>query len=372
MEPGSAIGLAARGANAVHATGLYAAKTLVPTGLAVFHPHPALVEPVRGAWTAGALAALAFVVLASAAAVGLRRRAPYALVGWLAYLGMLVQVSGLVQVGLHSWAERYTYLPSLGLLVALVWSADALARTPFARRVLAGLALAACAGLALATVRQLAHWRDDTALFTRALAVEERNPVAHVNLGRVLEDQGELARAEAHYARALELAPSLVEVRVNLARVLAARGSGDAARAELERALADRPDFALAHAQLGWRLAEVGRDGEALAHLRRALALEPPDVALVVNSLAWVLATSRTHAAPEEALALAEELCRASGDRQAGFLETRAAALARLGRHAEAVEWQARAIERVPAAQQAPLRARLALYRAGKPYLKAP
>ncbi|NOT29901.1 MAG: tetratricopeptide repeat protein [Planctomycetes bacterium] len=361
--------LDARLANAFHAYGLYAWKSVWPSGLSAFHLHSAYAQPGRGPWDPGVILALLFVLVTSAVLVRTRRSAPYAWVGWSWFLGTLVPVLGLVQVGWQGWAERYSYVPSIGLALALVWASHTLLlRTPRARAaagVLAGLALA---GLAAASTVQLGAWQSSRTLFERALAVEEANFVAHNNLAEALEQAGDLPGARRHYARALALHPGMPPVRANLARVLRSQGEFAAARAELERALADDPDLAQAQAELGTLLAGLGEDEKALVHLRRARTLLPADTT-VANVLAWLLATSATHAAAEEALALAELLCAAPAVLP-GTLETRAAALARLGRFAEAVEWQTRALALAPPSARAS--ERLELYRAGRPFTRSP
>ncbi|HEX6884360.1 MAG TPA: tetratricopeptide repeat protein, partial [Planctomycetota bacterium] len=211
-------------------------------------------------------------------------------------------------------------------------------------------------------------WRDSRTLFAHAVALEESS-VAHTNLGLALEADGELAAAERHHARATELAPALAGPRLNRARVLGALGRRSEAEAELAAAVAAEPDLAEAHAQLGWLLVEEGRDAEALPHLRRAHELAPEHLA-IANNLAWVLATSATVADAAAARALAERLVDSSRGQQPAHLETLAAALARLGRFEEAVPWQARALECVPAAARGPLAERLALYRSGRPYVR--
>ena len=361
------LGLEARIANSFLAYATYVGRTFWPAGASVFHLHPAYAHPERSPWTLAVLAALLFLVLVSVALVRLRRRAPYALVGWLWFLGTLVPVIGLVQVGWQGWAERYSYFPCVGLALALVWGVHALASTPRARNVALAVSALALLALAATTSADLATWRDSRALFERAVAVDEANPVAHNNLGEALEQAGDLAGARVHYARSLELHPSTAPVRVNLARVLRGLGQLDEARAELERALADDPELPRAHADLGTLLFGLGRESEALVHLRRARALLPEDEA-VLNVLAWLLATSPSAAAPEEALALVTPLCERPGA-LAGTLETRAAALARLGRYAEAVEWQTRALELGAGPHT---RERLELYRNGHPFVRPP
>lgn len=322
----------ARLAVATQATALYVAKSLWPTGLAPFHPHPAL-EPAPNL-PPFPLAALALLTL-TAGALALRRRAPACLAGWLLFLGMLVPVLGFVPIGLAAWAERYTYLPSLGLALALVFGGASLL-APRAQAIAAGLLGAALALLAFATHAALPVWRDSRTLFTHAVAVEPSS-VAHAQLARALEQEGLLAEALSHDEAALARRPALSGVRVNRARLLQRLGRDDEARAEFLRAA-------------------------------RAFLSEDPAVA---SQLAWTLATSPTVAAPAEAAELARELV-ALEPGQLAHQEILAAALARLGEYTEAARLQQAVVARVPPTARAEPEERLRLYRAGKPYLAAP
>jgi len=197
LGPLESVGPGTRLANAALATALYLGKTLVPTGLAVFHPHPAL-----GGGPAPLAVALALAALAACTALAFRarRRVPAVWTGWLWFTGTLVPVLGLVQVGLQGWAERYTYLPSLGLGLALVWGLAALAERAHAERAALAGALAVLALAGLGTLRQLATWRDSRTLFTHAVAVDG-SAVAHVQLARApgpRAARGGARRARAH------------------------------------------------------------------------------------------------------------------------------------------------------------------------------
>ncbi len=297
-----------RVANAFVACALYLRNTFWPAGLAVFYPHP-------GRWPAPAVAASALLVAAlCVAAVRAARIHPFITTGWFWFLGMLVPVIGLVQVGGQSHADRYAYLPHVGLFVALAWGAAALARRwrapPAALAVAAVLPLLACA---VATRAQLHHWRDTETLFTRAVAVTNNNalahnnlgnalaargalddgvshlrralalrpdyPDAHSNLGDALLQQGDLPGAAVHFRRAVELDPDFPEPRYNLGNL--ALESGDFAEAvgHFEKALATRPDFAMASNNLGNALLRLGRAAEAVARFEHALALRPDFVA---------------------------------------------------------------------------------------------
>ena len=368
IGPLGAIGLPARISNAIESYATYVVKTLWPTNLSAFRPHPAL-APDFQAWRPALFAAAALLIGASVLAWMLRRRAPGVLVGWLWFLGTLVPVIGLVQVGLQAWADRYSYLPSIGLGISLAWGALVLVRSPRLRRLaLAPASLALLAACALLTWRQLGIWKDSSTLFAHALAIDDGNFLAHTNLGQALEARGELDRAAEHYGEALRLREHLAPVRVNLGKVRMTQGRFDEAAAEFERALVFDPELVDAHASLGWARFRQGRDQEAIEHMRRAVELAPRDHFLA-NNLAWMLATSRVASRPEEALALAQRLCRMTRNDQPGFLETLAAALARLGRYDEAAEWQRRALENVPMDARAELEARLELYRSGKPFV---
>ena len=367
IGPLGAIGLTARIANAIESYAIYVLKTLWPTQLSAFRPHPALSSDFH-VWHPTLFAAAALLLGACVLAWALRRRAPGVLVGWLWFLGTLVPVIGLVQVGLQAWADRYSYLPSVGLGIALAWGALASLRSARLQRlVLAPASIAIVAACALLTWRQLGVWKDSSTLFAHALAIDPRNFLAHTNLGQALEAQGKLDEAAEHYVEALRLRGHLAPVRASLGKLRLAQGRFDEAAAELERALLYDPELVDAHASLGWTRFRQARDQEAIEHMRRAVELSPRDHFLA-NNLAWMLATSPTAGRPEEALALAQRLCRLTGKKQPGFLETLAAALARLQRYDEAEEWQRRALESVPEEARPELEARLELYRSGKPF----
>jgi len=195
----------------------YLGKSLWPTGLAVFYPH-------SGADLSGLGVGLsALLLLALTATAWLQRvERPYLAVGWLWYLGMLVPVIGLVQVGSQAMADRYTYLPLIGLAIAVAWGVPELfARLPGRRIAVPLLAVSAVAALTVTTSLQLRHWRDSEALFRHSLRVTERNHVAHSYLGAALLEQGRTAEAIREFENALELRDDLLTVSNNLAWVLA-------------------------------------------------------------------------------------------------------------------------------------------------------
>jgi hypothetical protein len=228
LEVGSTIAPALRAENALAALGHYARDTLWPTGLAVFYPHPALVglEPERADVAAGALLLLG----ATAGAFVLRRARPEAWVGWGWWLAALLPVLGLVQVGMQARADRYTYLPSVGLslaLVALLWPVS---KRPGARAPAAiGLA-AVLVVLALAARRQISTWRDTRTVMEHALRVTERNFLAHVDLAADLEARGRPAEALEHLRAAIAIRPGMAGVERRAAELerLTSFGAGPA------------------------------------------------------------------------------------------------------------------------------------------------
>jgi protein O-mannosyl-transferase len=263
--------LSSRMANAVVSYVAYLGKFVYPVGLAVFYPHP---EQALPAWKiAGACLVLAGI---SAGVLVWRRRHPYLLVGWFWYLGMLVPVIGLVQVGSQAMADRYTYLTQIGLYVAVAWGGLHVVRTSAGRRracaIAAGLALVLLAGSAW---RQVSFWRDSETLWSHALSVTSRNHEAHNGLARALARRGQMDAAIAQYEEALAIKPDYVEAHNNLGNVLAGRGEHAAAITQYRMALRIKPDHAEAHNNLALALADGGQVDAAIAHYEKALALEP-------------------------------------------------------------------------------------------------
>jgi tetratricopeptide (TPR) repeat protein len=279
------LGAGTRVASALLATVAYLRQFVWPAGLAFFYPHPALVagsSPVEIA--AAASAAAVAVGLLSLVALRSFARRPYLAVGWLWYLVTLVPVIGLVQVGDQARADRYTYLPLVGVAVALAWgAADIVASRPRLRPAVAAVTSLALAGWSAVTWRQVDTWRDSRALYERAIEVTRGNFVAHTNLGFILEQQGDAVRAREHYALALRALPQYPLAHNNLAVLLEREGDLDRAAVHLGLALRYRPDFAAAHRNLGVVLRKQGDPVRARTHTERALELTPGDVAAHLN-----------------------------------------------------------------------------------------
>jgi hypothetical protein len=245
----------------------YLGRTLWPADLAAFYPHPGSAIPLPRL-------SLALLLLGGAtlAVHALRRRLPHLLTGWLWYLVVLLPMSGIVQAGGQAGADRYTYLPSAGLVLLLAPAGR------LARRVtlpLAGASLLAVALLASTTRLQCGFWRDSVTLYTRALTVTRDNWFVHNNLGTLLFQGDDLRGAEEHYRRVVDLRPDLPLGWYNLGGALYFQGRKGEALEALGTAVRLKPDFAEARHKLGLVLAELGRQAEARRHLAEAAALDP-------------------------------------------------------------------------------------------------
>jgi tetratricopeptide (TPR) repeat protein len=263
----------------------YVGQSCCPLGLAVFYPHPGADLPI------GKLVASAAILAGvSAAALAGWRRRPYLIVGWLWYLGMLVPVIGLSQTGLQATADRYTYLPQIGLCIALAWGVTGVWPSSTQRRwvcsVASALMLLVLMGCAW---RQTTFWCDNETLWNHTLACTSRNNVAQNRLGKALADRGQADAAIAHYRKALEIKPDYAEAHDNLGNVLAGRGQVDLAIAHYRKGLEIQPDDAEAHNNLAVALAGCGQVDSAIAHYRKALEIQPDHIE-AHNNLAVALA----------------------------------------------------------------------------------
>ena len=260
-----------RVANALVSYVAYLGQFFYPVGLAALYPHPGNRLPT---WEI--VGASLVLVGISATALAARRKYPYLLVGWLWYLGMLVPVIGLVPVGCQAMADRYTYLPHIGLVVLLAWAAVDLAARCGCRRWAYGAVLTAVlAALMGVAWRQTSTWCNSETLWTRALACTSGNFIAHLGFGRTLEERRRVDEAVEQYRKALELNPTYMEAYSNLGNALRQQGRLDEAMAYCRKALEIQPQSVKTHRVLGLALAASGRFDEAIAQFQEALAIEP-------------------------------------------------------------------------------------------------
>jgi protein O-mannosyl-transferase len=271
VAPLDLLPLASRVANTLVAYVSYVGQFFCPAQLAAFYPYPLEGLPL---WqVAGALLLLATVTTGVAA---YWRQWPWLLVGWFWYLGMLVPVIGLMQVGHQSMADRYTYLPQIGLTLGLACAVkQALASWPHRGRlcgVAAALLLAILMGCAW---RQASFWHDSETLWQHAIDCMPRNAAAHANLASALAHDNRIDEAMDHFTTALKIRPDVADVHYNFGLALVNCGRIDEGIAQYHQALDIRPDYAEAHNNLGLALAKRGRSDEALSHYRKAVEIEP-------------------------------------------------------------------------------------------------
>jgi tetratricopeptide (TPR) repeat protein len=360
--------VSARISNAIVTYVVYIRQMLWPAKLAVFYPHP---ENRLPTWEIS----LALVVLVgiTVAAFVLRKKAPYLITGWLWYLGMLVPVIGLVQVGWQGHADRYTYLPQVGLYIAVTWAVADLTVSWRFQRIALGAAAALLVGvLSWRAWLQTSYWRDSETLFTHALAVTSNNDVALNNLGIIFLDKGQLDEAISKLQAAIDLRPENGPAHDNLAKALLQKGRLAEAMVHYRKFLEIEPGNVEARNILGTALIQQGRVREAIDQWQKALAIQP-DNGNAASNLAWVFATCPEDSMREgaHAVELAEKALRISGGKIPMIYRVLAAAYAENGRFSDAIETAQRGAELANSqgnpALAAELESNIALYQSGKP-----
>jgi Flp pilus assembly protein TadD len=270
VMPLGLIPLSQRLGNALVSPVAYAADWLWPARLAVFYPfrfHVPWWQPV---------AAGVAILAVSTLAVGSSRRRPYLAVGWFWYLVTLTPVIGLVQVGSQARADRYTYIPMVGLSIALAWGAAEFAQSrPRLKTAMAAAAVGVCLACAALTWRQVEYWQDTVTLFRHSLAVTSGNYLGYNILGLALRERGRLDEAIASYREAIEIDPGFGDAHANLSQALLEEGRARESLTEAAAAARLKPDDEEAQYNLGTALAGQGRFEEAIEALRAAVRLKP-------------------------------------------------------------------------------------------------
>jgi tetratricopeptide (TPR) repeat protein len=331
MSAGEQIGFGLRAGNAFASLASYLRLTVWPTSLAVVYPY---YGAVRGTMLSPASVAAGVALLIGGIVIGLAcwRRERAVLVGWLWFLGTLVPVLGLVQVGRQSMADRYTYLPHVGLMIAIVWGVAAAAgRLNVPRAALAATLAAVLVALSARTVDQVRHWRNSETLFAHALDVTHHNAVAHGSLALALGDRGDVAAAVEHYQRAIEITPQEPQLYYNIGQLYLVAGDYVRAQEWLGKALRLDPNYADAHSNLAKAFAGQGRAEHAIEQFREVARLRP-DSYVAHYDLAVELAE---HGDLDEALDHFAEAARLKPDSPQVWY-SRSLALSRAGRAAEA------------------------------------
>jgi protein O-mannosyl-transferase len=355
----------------------YVRQTFWPARLAVFYPHP---NNALSMWqvtlATGLLLAISVLVIV------LRKKRPYVFTGWFWYVGMLVPVIGIVQIGEQGHADRYTYLPYIGLFLLIVWTAADLATTWRLRRQYLWLVAATTvAVLSYLAAAQTSFWKNSETLWNHTLSVTSNNDFAHNNLGFLYLRRGELDKAISHFETALEIRSGNDQthynlgtalVHMNLANALARKGRAEEAIVHYEEAIKLRADYGDAYYNFGSVLFQQGRIDDAIAQWQKALAIQPndaaahtslgnaflqkgwPEKALIQyqtaveidpreanarNNMAWVLATSSDPAIRNgtRAVSLAAQAVKISEGKDALFLRTLAASYGECGKFTDAM-----------------------------------
>ena len=300
--------LSFRIANAAVSYLRYVSKTFWPVDLAVFYPRPAH-------WPLGwVVVSVLFVLAGSVLFIRFARRRPYLFVGWFWYLGTLIPVIGLVQVGLQAMADRYMYIPGIGLFIVIVWGLDALLGAwPRKKWIAASVGIVVLAGCVTDTWLQLKHWQNSITLFSYARTVTTDNYVADCHLGTAFDDRGQIDKAVAFlktamqinpryargesalgaalaeqgnlpeaiqcFRRAVQLRPNDADIRYNLGTALSSSGQLAEAASQFSEAVRIYPGFAAAHRRLAMVILKQGNTAEALNQLAEAIKLNPDDAA---------------------------------------------------------------------------------------------
>jgi tetratricopeptide (TPR) repeat protein len=360
--------VSARISNALVAYVIYIRQMFWPAKLAVFYTHPENRLPLLEI-------SLAFIVLVgiTTAAFVFRKKAPYFMTGWLWYLGMLVPVIGLVQVGWQGHADRYTYLPQIGLYIAVTWAVTDLTRLWRLQRIVLGAAgLVLIGTLSWRAWLQTSYWRDSETLFTHALAVTSNNDVALNNLGIIFLDKGQLDDAISRLQAAIDLRPENGPAHDNLAKALLKKGQVAEAMVHYRKFLEIEPENVEARNTLGTALIQQGHVKEAIDQWQDALAIQP-DNGNAASNLAWVFATCPEDSIRDGARAveLGERALRISGGKIPMIHRVLAAAYAENGRFADAIETAQRGAELATTQGNpglaAELESNIALYQSGRP-----
>jgi len=408
--------------NAVVSYVAYIWQMFWPVRLAAFYPHP---NDQLALWQV--LLAIAFLIAITLLAIHWRKERPYVFTGWFWYVGMLVPVIGLLQAGEQARADRYTYLPQIGLYVVIAWGIPdlILSITRRERNRSRGYALLCTAMSAMIVILlswqafvQTSYWQNSELLWNHALAVTGDNDVAHNNLGYLFLQRRELDSARSHFETALKIRTRTAAPYYNsggaliensLAAILAQKGLTNESIGHYDKAISMRPDYGDPYLNLGNVLFQQGRIGDAMAQWEKALGTQPHDAAfhallgdaflragsqsvaiaeyeraarisaqdlLSRNNLAWLLATSPDASIRDgnRAMELAKEAVQLSRGKDPNYLRTLAAAYAEAGHFGEAKETARQALQgaelRGNSTLVNALRDEMALYELDLPYHK--
>jgi tetratricopeptide (TPR) repeat protein len=276
QKGGGAIGslhdytIGVRLANALVSYGAYIQNTVWPFQLAPFYPHPGsypLWKPV---------VVLLLLALTSVLAIRYRKQQPWFITGWIWYIVTLLPVIGIIQVGQQARADRYMYLPIVGLLIIIIWGLDAMrSRIHIRRTVFAAISLVSIVILGLASIVQISHWKDSVTLFEHVIHVTRENQYSQNALGNALMARGDIEQAIHHYQRAIEIESVYAKPHYNLAYAFYRQKNVTKATNHLNRALQIDPEYAEALDLMGFFLAQDGKSDDAIYHHKKAISYNP-------------------------------------------------------------------------------------------------
>ena len=383
----------------------YIWKMIRPVRLAVFYPHPD-----QNVSILYAIISAVFLLAVTILIFRLAKNHRYLVTGWFWYLGTLVPVIGLIQVGAQAMADRYTYISLTGLFIIIAWGLpDLLAGWQYKKIALTLSALLIISAMSVCTYFQLRYWQNSLILFQHTLDVSGGSYTTHIHIANALCEQNRLDEAIEEYRKCLQgtpddsdvlnnlgialgkqgkfdesikcftealcIKPNFINAHTNIGHVLALRGSLDEAAAHLAEALRLDPHSVQAHYDLGQVLAQKGKINEAITHFEETLRLTP-DWVEPMNNLAWLLAASKetTIRNPDRAVGLAQRACELTNYKKPDLLDTLAVAYAAAGDFHKAIETAEKALALCRPSEQKTLKEkienRLALYKEGKPYIE--
>ncbi len=315
----------------------YIIKMILPVRLVVLYPHPGVNVSISSAVISAVILLIVTIIVLRFA-----KNHRYLVTGWFWYLGTLVPVIGLVQVGIQAMADRYSYITLTGLFIIIAWTVpDVLAKWRYKKIALSLSAILIISAMSVCTYFQLHYWQNSLTLYQHALDVTRNNYMAHFGIAGRLYKLGRLNEAIYHYLEAVRIRPGFTPTYVNLSAALY----------------------------------ETGRVDEAIARLEDVLRLKP-DLPGPMNNLAWYLAASEKTAAhnPDRAIRLAQKACELTNYENPAMLDTLAVAFASAGKFSQAIETAEKALGLCRTSQQKTIKndieSRLVLYKAGKPYIE--
>ena len=307
----------------------YIGKLIWPNGLAVCYSYPLVT--LSNFWVM--ICAILFIALTVVIVYCIGRQKKYAMVGWLWYVGTLVPVIGLVQSGAQAMANRYMYIPMLGLLLIVGWAVkDYIDKQPRAKILAIILGVAVLSSLFVLTRMQVRHWQNSLTLFEYTLNVTENNPIAENNYGVALFNDGRIEETEPHLRKAISLAPAFVTAITNLAKVNMKQGKYNETVANLYEVIKHNEATADTYYDMATALEMQKKYDEAIKYYAKSLEMNPEDPAANKRMGIALLAAGKIN----EAIGYAKRACELTGDKDAECLDALASAFAAAGKFGEA------------------------------------